>query len=135
MKKIIFLDEVIEIHKYQIDKYGGIEGIRDLDLLKSAIDMPRSGIGNEFFHKNIFEMASAYLYHIIKNHPFLDGNKRVAFGAMDIFLQMNGLILKADENELYKLIIDIASGKDISKFQIANFLKENTIYYKFSIPD
>ena len=64
------LGEVIEIHKDQIDNYGGKPGIRDLGLLKSALAMPAAGLHDRYLHNDLFEMATAYLYHIVQNHPF-----------------------------------------------------------------
>ena len=70
------LDEVLEIHNDQIKRYGGDTGIRDIDLLKSAIAMPAAGFGGDYFHTDIYEMAAACLFYIIRNHPFIDGNGR-----------------------------------------------------------
>jgi death-on-curing protein len=70
------IDRVLRTHRSLIERYGGAEGIRDVGLLHSAIAMPQASFGGEFLHKNLFEMAAAYLYHIVQNHPFVDGNKR-----------------------------------------------------------
>ena len=72
--------EVIEIHDYQIENFGGASGLRDIELLKSAIGMPSATFGGTFLHPTVYEMASAYLFHLAEKHPFVDGNKRV--GAM-----------------------------------------------------
>jgi death-on-curing protein len=74
----IFLefDEVLEMHEELIERYGGIKGIRDQGMLQSALAQPTSGFGDDYFHKDLWEMAAAYLYHVVKNHPFIDGNKR-----------------------------------------------------------
>lgn len=66
--------EIIEIHDYQIEHFGGGEGLRDIELLKSAIGMPSATFGGEYLHPTILEMAAAYLYHLVENHPFVDGN-------------------------------------------------------------
>jgi len=71
------LEEVMEIHAHLIQKYGGTEGIRDVSLLESALAMLRAGFAGQYLHGDLFEMAAAYLFHIVQNHPFLDGNKRV----------------------------------------------------------
>jgi len=70
------LGEVMEIHRDQIERYGGRPGIRDMGLLQSAVSMPAVGFGDYYLHSDIYEMAGAYLFHIIRNHPFVDGNKR-----------------------------------------------------------
>jgi death-on-curing protein len=79
------LDEILLIHENQLKLYGGDSGLRDLGLLQSALSMPSAGYGDEYFHKDLYEMAAAYLFHIVKNHPFVDGNKRVGFVASYVF--------------------------------------------------
>ena len=69
------LDEVIEIHRDQIERYGGHPGVRDMGLLQSAIAMPQASHGGKYLHADLFEMAAAYLFHIVQNHPFVDANK------------------------------------------------------------
>ena len=68
------LDRVLRTHRSLIEHYGGTEGLRDAALLHSAVAMPQASFAGEFLHKDVFEMAAAYLYHIVQNHPFLDGN-------------------------------------------------------------
>ena len=70
------LDLVLRTHRGLIERYGGEEGLRDAGLLQSAIAQPRAMFGGEFLHKDLFEMAAAYLFHVVQNHAFLDGNKR-----------------------------------------------------------
>ena len=76
--EFLTLEDVLQIHKDQIEAYGGIRGIRDQGLLESAVMMPQATFGGEYLHQNLFEMASAYAFHIAENQPFLDGNKRTA---------------------------------------------------------
>jgi len=90
------LGEVLEIHRDQIDRYGGHPGIRDIGLLQSALAMPAAGFGGRFLHTDLFEMAAAYLFHITQNHPFVDGNKRTGAVASLVFLSLNGVEIKAD---------------------------------------
>lgn len=113
MRKLVFLqlDEIIEIHNNQIILYGGRAGVRDLDLLKTAIAMPAAGFGGEYLHRDIYEMAAAYLFHIVRSHPFIDGNKRTGAVASAVFLMLNGIELQADEDSLEKLVISVAKGK------------------------
>ena len=82
--------EILEIHQILIDLFGGMPGIRDEGLLESALSQPQATFFGELLHPTIHEQAAAYLYHIAKNHPFLDGNKRTAYGAMETFLRLNG---------------------------------------------
>jgi death-on-curing protein len=83
------LDEVIEIHRDMIERYGGSTGIRDMGLLQSAVAMPQASFGSEFLHADLFEMAAAYLFRIVQNHPFIDGNKRVGTATAMVFLELN----------------------------------------------
>ena len=123
---IIFLGlrEIITIHQNQIDRYGGMPGIRDMKLLQSAVSMPAAGFGNTYLHTDLFEMAAAYLFHIIKNHPFIDGNKRTGAVAAIIFFMMNGIELNANEQTFEKIVLSVASGK-LSKAPIADFFRKN----------
>src|SRR3989344_7069432 len=110
---IVFLqlDEIMEIHQDQIQRYGGIFGIRDEGILKSALSMPSAGSGGRYFHSDLFEMAAAYLFHIVQGHAFMDGNKRAGAMAAFVFLQMNGVTLTADNADFEALVLDVARGK------------------------
>jgi death-on-curing protein len=74
------LERVLRIHRSMIEQYGGEEGIRDAGLLHFAIAVPQASFGGEYLHADLFEMAAAYLYHIVQNHPFIDGNIRTMTG-------------------------------------------------------
>ena len=84
------LEDVVAIHADQIERYGGSAGIRDLGLLDAAVAMPRSSFGGQCLHTDVYEMAAAYLYHIVCNHPFVDGNKRARTAAALVFLELQG---------------------------------------------
>lgn len=114
-------EDVIEIHRDQIVRYGGASGIRDVGLLQSAVLMPLSQFGGKFLHKDLFEMAAAYLFHLAKNHPFIDGNKRVGLVAALMFLALNGYEVSADGKKLEKLVLDVVEGKK-TKEQAGQFL-------------
>ncbi len=107
----ITLAEVIEIHKNQISLYGGQEGIRDINLLSSVLALPKSTFDGEYLHKNIFEMAAGYTYHICQNHPFIDGNKRAALVAALVFLEFNGIEINDPKGLLYKAMMNISKGE------------------------
>lgn len=79
------LDDILESHQNQIETYGGGQGIRDIGLLESAIAQPEACFGGQFLHADVFEMAAAYLYHLVMTHRFVDGNKRVGLEAALIF--------------------------------------------------
>lgn len=112
MKKITFLTlaEIIVIRGDQLDKYGGSSGIHDMDLLSAAVAMPYASFQAKFLHADLFEMAAAYAYHISQNHPFADGNKRIALAAALVFLELNGISLEDPEEELYNSMMSVASG-------------------------
>lgn len=113
MKKIEFLTlaEAIEIHSDQLKHYGGSEGIRDINLLSSAVAMPYASFSGDFLHKDIYEMAAAYAFHICQNHPFVDGNKRTALASALVFLAVNGISIEDPKEKLYEAMMKIASGK------------------------
>lgn len=114
--------EVIEIHDYQIEHFGGASGLRDIELLKSAIGMPSATYGGNFLHPSIYEMAAAYLFHLVENHPFVDGNKRVGAMAALIFLDLNGIDFNASDEEFTAMVLRVASGKML-KAEITLFFK------------
>lgn len=121
--QFLSFSEVIEIHQDQITRYGGHPGIRDINLLKSSTGMPSVTYGGEFLHANLFEMASAYKYHIIRNHPFVDGNKRTGFVCSLVFLIFNGIELKAPEKTILKTVFATASG-ELTKTEITDFFRK-----------
>lgn len=125
MKEPLFLglDEVIEIHRDQIERYGGHPGIRDIELLKSAVAMPAAGFSEDYFHTDIFEMAAAHLFRIIRNHPFVDGNKRAGAVAAVVFLMLNGRELHADEESFEAMVRSVADGK-MDKTGAAEFFRK-----------
>ena len=123
--KYLSIELIKIVHTDQIRRYGGHLGIRDHNLLESAIAQPRMTVGGKFAHKTIFEKAAAYGFHVCKNHPFVDGNKRVAFVGMYIFLQRNGWEITASEEEAYRIMIELAEGK-YTKSKLASWLKEKS---------
>lgn len=118
------LEDVLEIHSDQIKRYGGRMGIRDQNLLLSAIAQPPSQFHGQYLHKFLHDKAAAYLFHICQNHPFIDGNKRVALVSMLVFLDLNGESINYEEEALEDLTISVATGKT-NKEKIASFLVEN----------
>lgn len=119
------LAHVVEIHRDQIARYGGSLGIRDRGPLESAVAMPQSGTRGEYFHRDLYEMAAAYLFHIVKNHPFVDGNKRVGALAAFVFLRMNGIDITATASSFERLILAVASGA-ADKTKVADFFRERS---------
>ena len=118
------LDDILESHLNQIDTYGGCHGIRDIGLLESAIAQPETSFGGQYLHADIFEMAAAYLYHLVMNHPFVDGNKRVGLEASLIFLEINDENLIANDEELVDLVLKTTAG-EVGKREIAEFFRSH----------
>lgn len=104
-------DQVQEIHLSQLDLHGGSAGLRDEGLLKSALSQPEASFGANGCTRTIYEMASAYVFSLVGNHPFVDGNKRVGAVAAVVFLRMNGIVMEADQDAYSVLILAVAAGK------------------------
>jgi death-on-curing protein len=109
--KFLTLSEVLQILENQIRNYGGAYGVRDINLLSSAIYMPESSYDGQYLHKTIPSMAAAYAFHICQNHPFIDGNKRVALAASLVFLDINGYEFNCNDEILYNEIMNVAKGE------------------------
>ena len=105
------LDEVLEIHEQQIERYGGSEGLRDPAGLESAVATPQATFGGEFLHTSIPAMAATYLFHLCQNHAFIDGNKRVGANAAITFLLMNNWDATFSEEELVDVVLSVASDR------------------------
>lgn len=114
--------EVLLIHEDQINLYGGDLGIRSVELLESAVNMPSASFEGNYLHKTIFDKASAYIFHISQNHPFIDGNKRTALATGLVFLDLNGIELEDVNENLYDMMIQV-SGGGLSKEEIAIILE------------
>ena len=119
------LDEVLALHADQISRYGGETGVRDLALLQSALAMPQAKFAGEWLHPSLPEMAGAYLFHLVRNHPFVDGNKRTGLISAIAFLGLNDVELVATPEELVEVVLGVAERRT-DKAQVAVFLKANT---------
>lgn len=122
--QFLTLDEVMDIHHDQIERYGGTLGVRDAALLASVLAAPQSGFGDQYLHGDLFEMASAYLFHLVQNHPFLDGNKRVGTAAALTFLELNGVETKIPNHALVATVLAVAQG-ETEKSIIAAFFRKH----------
>jgi death-on-curing protein len=100
--QFLTVDEVLAIHQRLIDEFGGPPGVRDLGMLESALHRPQTG-----YYADLAEMAAALLESLLKNHAFLDGNKRVAFFATDVFLRINGWKLDVGDDAACRFLIDL----------------------------
>ncbi len=119
---MIFLDfeQVVLINRIVIEKWGGLSGIRDKNLIESSIENPK----NLFFYQNadVYKLASSYAISIIKNHGFLDGNKRTAFASMNAFLELNNIIINFPEDETVEMMVKIAMN-EIELEKLGEWLK------------
>ena len=125
MPDFLSLEDVLLLHSDQVDLYGGAQGVRDLNLLESAIAQPQATYGGTHLHGDLFEMAAAYLFHIVRNHPFMDGNKRTGAVAALAFLDLNGVEVDAPKGSLYDLTMSVATGQ-AGKAEIAEFFRKHT---------
>ena len=119
------VEDVLQIHADQPERYGGLSGVRDLVLLESAVSMPRATYAGEFLHGDLFAMAAAYLFHITRNHPFLDGNKRTGAASALVFLDLHGIEVTASNDALYDLVIGMATGT-AGKEMVERFLRTHS---------
>jgi death-on-curing protein len=121
----IFLsaESVAKIHELQLERFGGLGGIREPGLLESAVAQARATYGGKPLHEFPFEMAAAYLFHIARNHPFVDGDKRTALAAALTFLHVNGRDVRMDDpSVLYQATVDASLGR-LSKRDLADLLR------------
>jgi len=121
--KFLTVEEVIEVHDILIGKYGGSYGIRDIGLLISAIEMPKATMFGEYLHQSIYDKAAAYLFHIVSNHAFIDGNKRTSAAVTLIFLKQNEIEIKFSIPEFEEMVCAAAQSQ-INKNQISEFLSK-----------
>jgi death on curing protein len=115
----------LAFHSNQIREHGGSAGLRDHGLLESGLDRPRN---KRHYAPGtpLAELAAAYGFGIARNHPFVDGNKRVAFQAMYAFLRLNGYMIEAEEPEVVRLVLALAAG-DLDELGLADWLDNHTI--------
>lgn len=118
------LDDVLALHAESIRRFGGATGLRDAALLESALAVPKATMFGELLHPTIYEQAAAYLFHLVKNHPFVDGNKRVGLGAALTFLGMNGLWVDSTNDALVQLTLGVVEGR-ISKSEAGVFFQKH----------
>jgi death-on-curing protein len=120
MITFLTVSEVLLILEDQIKNYGGTYGIRDVNLLSSALYVPQSSFDGNYLHKTIPAMAAAYAFHICQNHPFIDGNKRVALASSLVFLDINQYVFNCQEETLYNEMMGVAKG-ELKKDELITF--------------
>jgi death-on-curing protein len=117
------MEIVLEIHDEAISQFGGSEGLRDRALLESAIAAPQASFGGESPFRDVVEIAAAYLFYLCGNHPFIDGNKRVALGSCLVFLRLNGFTPAPDCDDWENLTLAVAAGT-LSRNEVTARLRE-----------
>ena len=105
--KFVALDEALVIHERLVERFGGPPGIRDLGLLESALYRPQTG-----YYADLIEMSAALFESLLMNHPFIDGNKRVAFFVTDIFLRINGYRIQVEPKKAHRFIVGLLESKE-----------------------
>ena len=116
--QFLSLDEALAIHDLLVTRFGGAGGVRDLGLLDSALHRPRTG-----YYDDLPAMAAALMESLLINHPFVDGNKRVAFFASDVFLRLNGWRLEIDDAEAHAFLIGLLEGGKVSRDRLENWMR------------
>ena len=121
---VVFLsrDEALAIHSALLERFGGPAGVRDTGLLESALYRPRTG-----HYADLAEMAAALFESLIMNHPFVDGNKRVAFFATDVFLRMNGYKLKVDAKKAHRFLIGLLENNRCTFDQLLPWIRKHVV--------
>ncbi|GAB6062005.1 type II toxin-antitoxin system death-on-curing family toxin [Deferrisoma palaeochoriense] len=116
------VDEVLAIHARLIEVFGGRTGVRDLGLLESALYRPRTG-----YYRDLPSMAAALFESLLMNHPFVDGNKRVAFFATDVFLRLNGWKLRVDPNGAYRFLMGLLDRGESDYEHLFPWIREHMV--------
>jgi death-on-curing protein len=122
--RYLTLGEVVELHRLVLSATGGGSGIRDLGALESAVAQPRASFGSNDLHPTLIEKAGALGFALAQNHPFVDGNKRVAHAAMATFLLLNGAEIDATVDEQERLMLGLASGR-VSRNELVDWLRQH----------
>jgi death-on-curing protein len=116
------LEEAVAIHEALLERFGGPKGVRDLGLLESALYRPRTG-----YYRDLSEMAAALFESLLMNHPFVDGNKRVAFFATDVFLRLNGWKLKVKPNAAHKFLIGLLDRGECDYHHLLPWIRKKIV--------
>jgi death-on-curing protein len=127
--RYLTLSEVLELYRRIMEQSGGSVGIHDLGALESALAQPRVTFGGEELYPAVIEKASALGFSIIKNHPFVDGNKRTGHAAMETFLVLNGYEIEATVDEQERIILQVAAG-ELGRDEFTDWLRSHVVEKK-----
>ncbi len=131
MIRFLSLSQIMLFHQRLIKQSGGASGLRDIAALESALAQPKMTFDKKELYPSLAEKVAALGYSLIKNHPFLDGNKRLSHAAMEVFLVLNGYEIKAPVSEQEKMIIQLAAGK-ITRAELVDWVKNHIVAFKSS---
>ena len=123
--QFLSVDEVLEIHRALIARFGGANGVRDKGLLESALYRPQSG-----YYEDLVEMAAAMFESLINNHPFIDGNKRVAFFSTDVFLRLNGYKILVDSKTAYDFLMELFASNRCDLEHLGPWIRSVIVEYQ-----
>lgn len=122
--RYLTLGEVVELHRRVLQGGGGAPGMRDLGALDSAIAQPKAMFGGADLYPTVVEKAAALCFSLVQNHPFVDGNKRVAHAAMETFLVLNGMEIEAGIDDQERLMLDLAASR-IDRPRLIDWLRHH----------
>ncbi len=109
--KVLSKQQILVLHEQLLAQTGGLPGVRDEGLLESALEAPFQGFGETDAYPSLQQKAARLCYGLVKNHPFVDGNKRIGAHAMLVFLALNGIELSYSQQELSEIVLALASGE------------------------
>ena len=124
--RFLTLGEVLALHRRILAESGGTAGVRDLGAIASAVSQPKVSVGGQDAYPTLVEEAAALGYSLIRNHGFLDGNKRIAHAAMEVFLVMNDMEISASVGEQERFMLSLAAG-EVSRESLADWLRSKVI--------
>ena len=120
--RYLTLGEVLALHRRILAESGGSPGVRDLAAIASAVSQPRVSVGGEDAYPSLIEKAAALGYSLVRNHGFVDGNKRIAHAAMDVFFVLNGMELSASVDDQERFMLALAAG-ELSREALIEWLR------------
>ncbi len=124
--RYLSLKELIELHQRVVEQSGGMEGIRDIGLVESALAQPLMTFGGDDCYPTLAEKAAALCFSLVSNHAFVDGNKRIGHAAMEVFLVLNGFELNAEVDDAESLILRLAAG-ELGRSDLATWVAQHCI--------
>lgn len=123
--KYLTIPQVLALHDQMVKRFGGSLGVRDLGLIESAVARPRATFGGEDLYPDIYTKAAALMHSLLKNHAFVDGNKRTAYSSCGVFLKLNGYKLQNMHKESLEFAMDVENNS-LGLEEISNWLEKHS---------